>query len=129
MTLPAYTCNPKHRDRSPGESQWTISEHDEISCFTLSHGNGWIDERAGTGFGLHTPDKRPLQLGVVEDHCSPSYVAKFVGDTTLWHGYPADHMRKTQDIPPGRVLIDWRDRGYLTKAKASKLSMGKRCNL
>lgn len=129
MTLPAYIPNPKHRNRSPGESQWTISEPEEIGCFTSSHESGWVDERVGTGWGLHAPAERPLQLGVAEDHRSPSYVAKFVGSTALWHGYPADHTRKTQDIPPGRILSDWRTRGYLSKAKMSKLSTGKRCSL
>jgi hypothetical protein len=129
MAHPSYISNPKHRDSSPGESQWTISEPEEVACFLSSHGRGWVDESTGSGWGLNAPTTRPLQLGVAEDHCSPCYVAKFVANAALWHGYPADHTRRTQDIPPGRILIDWRDRGYMSKAKMSKIATGKRCTL
>jgi hypothetical protein len=129
MTLPPYTSNPKHRNSSPGESQWTISEAQELACFVASYGYGWVDIHAGNGWGLHVTGTRPDVLGVVEDHTSPSYIAKFIGNAALWHGYPADHTRRTQDIPPGRILSDWRNRGYVTKAKMGKLSTGKRCSL
>ena len=70
-----------------------------------------------------------MYLGVVEDHVRKTILAKFVRDPNhaLWHGYPANHVDNTQDIPEQEVLKRWLQSDILGPEKISKLSKGKPC--
>lgn len=123
----SYRPNNRHRDRTPGKSQWTIPEVDELACFTLATAQGWC--LADVGWGLHCPNTDPQYLGVAQDHHTEVFLAKFVNGAGEWHGYPADHQRKPQDIPLESILNSWMTRQLLSPAKVRKIVRGQPCTL
>ena len=62
--LPDYIPNPKHRNSSSADAQWTILEEDEYTSFIESWTNGWCFH--GKGWGLHLVDSRVANLGRTE---------------------------------------------------------------
>lgn len=124
----SYTSHPDHRNRSLLKSQWTITEHDEVGSFRVAHQNGWID--TDCGWGLHRPNGSAEQLGVAIDGTTRLYLAKFVSKHTApWHGYPADHQRRLDDVPTERHLNEWLQQGIMSSATVRKLVRQQPCNL
>lgn len=125
MELPTYTPHLKHRNGTPGASQWTISEQDEHVTFALSWGSGWCHGQKG--WGLHLVGGVITRLGMIVNPTMSVYIARFVGDAgrVSWHGYPADG-RKPQDIPIEPVRRQWLDLKVLTPAKIRKIAKGER---
>ena len=124
-----YQHHPGHRNRASGKSQWSISEPAERSIFDGSRVRHWLDQ--SFGWGLYIRDGRAQYLGVSADHARRLIVAKFVASHSpkVWHGYPADHERKTADIPTTNILWQWINPQYLGPAKTRKIMRGQPCNL
>jgi hypothetical protein len=122
-----YVPNLRHRDGTPGKSQWIISELQELASFEGAITNGWC--MTHVGWGLHSPNGTPEYLGVAIDRCTRLFLAKFVGGDLIWHGYPADPQRNYQDIPHPILLREWLNDGLLTPARIRKISRGQPCAL
>ena len=122
-----YTSNPVHRNRTMGKSQWSITIEDENVCFSRAVANAWLVGQEG--WGLHYPTGRPKYLGVAQDHTTQVFIAKFVGASEVWHGYPADHQQNQRDIPDEGVLRKWMDAKFLSPAKVRKVLRGQPCRL
>jgi hypothetical protein len=124
-----YAIKPDHRDGTPVKSQWVIPIPDEIVTFRLTVQEIWFD--GDRGWGLHLVNGKAENLGVAVDRAQRIFIARFEGDLSrnYWHGYPADHLRRTGDIPTEEITQVWVDRGYLPKPKVRKILKGQRCNL
>src|SRR5262249_34493156 len=124
---PHYHSNRDHRNRAPGKSQWTITEVQEVRCFSHAWSNQWLDERVG--WGLHLDDDgTPGDLGRSDDGERELWFAKFVADRPPWHGYPGDLKRRGRhDAPTRRVVTEWYRQGHIRKATFNKLIQGKQC--
>lgn len=70
-------------------------------------------------------------LGDSDDGLRRLLIAKFVASNSpkVWHGYPADHQKRTQDIPDTIILEEWMRLSYLKPAKIRKVMRGQPCNL
>ena len=124
-----YGVKPDHRDNTHVKSQWTITVDEEVLCFRLTCERTWfLDDR---GWGLHLTDGKAQYLGVGLDRNQRLFVARFEGDLPkqYWHGYPADHVRRADDIPAEAVAGEWIAEGYLPPSKVRKLLKGQRCKL
>lgn len=130
-SVPKYVPNPKHRNWKPGESQWQITKSEEHDSFRLAWRENWCLD--GRGFGLHVVEDghekpRAQILGVIEDHKTEVFVAKFVSDPNdQWHGYPADHT-KNQDRPARSILNHWLTADLVPPSKIRKIGCGQRCS-
>jgi hypothetical protein len=124
-----YVHTPKHRNGSPGASQWSINMDQERLCFQRSLDSGWLDD--DEGWGLHHAGPDPQVLGRSADNVRDLYIAKFVGGTPArrWHGYPIDHQRSPSDIPSMLVLRSWLDGGLLRPVQIRRLARGQPCGL
>src|SRR5688572_27130432 len=100
-----YVVNQVHRNGARKKSQWRISIPDEVWCFEHSVSRSWVV--GSEAWGLHNPEGHPRYLGVAQDHMTEVFIAKFIGDNDIWHGYPADHQRNPQDIPHPTVMASW----------------------
>jgi hypothetical protein len=131
-SIPTYSPHPKHREGKLGESQWTITEDEERESFLLAWRSDWCEGERGFGLHLIQDDNgrvKARNLGVVEDHQTRTFVAKFVGDTNrCWHGYPAD-QRKKQDRPGWPLLREWITLEVAPEPKIRKIGCGQRCIL
>ena len=123
-----------HRNGWPEKSQWIISELCERDCCSAALIANWSGA-SGAHWGLHFSDAGSVAyLGTpaqVSSHDDELFIAKFVDDTgtNCWHGYPADHRRTPNDIPPGHILEKWRKSGLLPLQKTGKITRGQRCKL
>lgn len=129
-----YESNPRHRDGTSGKTQWTIKLPEEEACFEAAVAAGWVPSPADSkvGWGLHLDESGKAQnLGRSADgERRPLWWAKFRGDSTPWHGYPADLARRNpHDQPSGDVIVNWKTNGYITKAIANKLTRRIPCSL
>jgi hypothetical protein len=124
-----YASKPDHRDNSVLKSQWTIAVEQEVACFRFAGGRRWFDDNRG--WGLHLVDDSADYLGVGIDRTHRLFVARFEGDrnNTYWHGYPADHTRRTDDIQTEGIALQWIADNYVAKSKVRKLLKGQRCKL
>lgn len=124
-----YIISSQHRrSGNPNKSIWTISFDDEVECFIQTMKGNW---KSGTeAWGIKVLDN-VLQIIGLNNKKQELKLAKFVdgANTNVWHGYPADHVRKSQDRPTTNILKTWVGSGYLTKAKMSKIRLGQSCNL
>lgn len=127
--IPTYIPNLKHRNNSPGQSQWRIPEREELASFEDAWTSGCCT--ADAGWGLHVAQGCPEYLGVLEDHATESFIAKFVADSAhgQWHGYPADHRKKRQDVPTEGVRMIWLAQRLLPLPKIRKIGKQQRCTL
>ena len=102
-----YLHNPRHRDGSPGKSQWTIDKPEELACFKNALSNKWV--LPYTGWGLYYQDGKVTYLGISWDRETELFIAKFVDshEDSIWHGYPADCFRNQRDIPAMEILKKW----------------------
>src|SRR4051794_13869774 len=107
---PQYICKEDHRNGAPMKSQWTIGEADERSSFVRAQQEGWL--RASKGWGLHLIDEQANDLGRSWDGARILFFARFTTSTSApWHGYPADWVRRSSDIPDADVLMQWEEFG------------------
>lgn len=121
-----YRPNPKHRNQTPGKSQWTISPEEEVQTFRYACQDNWILEIYG--WGLHLTDGAIAYLGVGRER-QAVFIAKFDGCTdNEWHGYPCDYRQDNQ-CPPGAILRRWLSADLISRAMMRKISKGQRCVL
>ena len=126
--LPLYVPNPVHRNRTPNKSQWKISLDDEHRSFRLCVEREWCD--TDVGWGLHLEGGDPVWLGVTRDGKTRTFFAKFVNNSrNEWHGYPADHVSSSKDIPKEFVQHSWIKKQLLSTAKVRKIARGQSCSL
>ncbi len=123
----SYSHNLSHRDGTLKKSQWKIFNDEELLSFTTALKKKWL--LSDVGWGLHFENKTPANLGVAQDHETLVFVAKFVNDKNTWHGYPADHQRNNQDIPPEQIRRKWLEAKVLPLPKIRKLGKGQPCSL
>lgn len=128
-----YTSVKQHRENvNVDKSLWTISIEDEIECFKRTIGNLWKDVDGKCAWGIHVLGNS-LSIEILGKNRENEHlkIAKFVKDDYCesWHGYPADYRKKRNDKPPEKVLIEWRDKGYIKKHQIGKIRSGKVCNL
>jgi hypothetical protein len=124
-----YIISSQHRKKgNQNKSVWTITFNEEVACFIQALNGKW---RAGTeAWGVKVIGNI-LQIVGLNNARQELKLAKFVDgtNTNVWHGYPADYMNKAQDRPTTDILKLWVEKGYLTKAKMSKIRLGQSCNL
>jgi hypothetical protein len=124
-----YAVKPDHRDGTAVKSQWRITIAEEVASFVLTTQRTWFVE--DRGWGLHVVNGKAQNLGVARDRTQQLFVARFEGELPkqYWHGYPADHVRRTDDIPTEGIARDWINREFVPAPKIRKLLKGQRCNL
>lgn len=124
-----YIHKTDHRNRSARKSQWTISEQDERTCFVLMYDSKWYEGNCGWSLNLNNGIINYLGVSFIRQR--RLFLAKFVdgNNNQRWHGYPADHISNEQDIPPGAILLVWKNAGYLSLPKVRKIIRGQPCNL
>ena len=123
-----YTPHPQHRNAAYAnqKSQWTITIPDEHACYGTAATSGWCGP--DYGWGLYLPAGAPAPLGL-SPQASQLYIAKFVQDQSVWHGYPVAHWLSPFDKPSLGTLQLWEASGYINRAKRAKISRGKKCSL
>lgn len=124
-----YIISSQHRAiGNPNKTVWTIDFDDEVECFKYSKTSDWIDDKYGWGIKVVNSNLQHVGHNFENETLK---LAKFVdgNQNDIWHGYPADYLRKSQDRPPTFILKCWVDQGYLTKAKMNKIRRGQSCNL
>ncbi|WP_438282618.1 hypothetical protein [Pseudomonas alabamensis] len=126
-----YTPNPQHRNSSfsAQKSQWTITVHEEIECFTMAADASWFAKDCYWGLCPGQSSLRPVGMAPPPHSC-PVHFAKFVGDTLQnWHGYPIAHWVAPYDKPPEVVLKGWQTNGIISKPQFARILRGKKCAL
>ena len=131
-----YVHKMDHRDQSYEKSQWTITEVEERTCFTFAHQSNWSEPGKNYNCcGLYIDVKSQVTyLGVSKPNGPEKieiFIAKFVdgNKNSIWHGYPANHVKNNQDIPPKEVLMKWANAGYIRMSQVRKLIGGQKCKL
>lgn len=124
-----YSANPVHRNGTLGKSQWTIPVPDEDLCFTRAVARGWILKNVGWGLHDSGTEGQIDYLGVARDHRTLVFIAKFIGNSGAWHGFPADHQQSRLDIPDSEILKKWMVSKSLSNAKIRKIVRGQSCHL
>ena len=122
-----YVPNPQHRNRTRRKSQWLISLTEEHVCFQTACEKDWVEDE--TGWGFHFSNAMLDYLGLSQDHTKKVFIAKFVRNHGVWHGYPADHQHNHQDIPTDRIQRSWMDTKVLSRPKIRKIKKGQPCRL
>jgi len=118
-----YKTNPVHRNGTAGKTQWNklISESEEESIFDFGNNNQWQDGK--NIFSFKWDGKLPISFIDTSDELN---YARFVGASD-WHGFPANVKRSPKDLPPYKILKNWIENKYTTRAKAIKLMRRLRC--
>lgn len=123
-----YYYKSDHRDGTSKKSQWSIKPPKELSVFVNARTNKW--EEFNYSWGLNIVSSKAAKLGKNHDGDSLN-VAIFEGgqENSVWHGYPLDFKRNSKDLPPTKILTEWRNKNYIKKHKISKAQQGKACSL
>jgi hypothetical protein len=125
-----YKIRSVHRRHGNSEKCiWVISLQEEVDCFKFSADEKWLEDTKGWGLKVNSGGGLS-QIGI-SDQQEVLKIAKFKdsNSTREWHGYPADYCRRKQDRPSIRILMDWKDRGLISKTKMDKIKQYKRCSL
>lgn len=121
-TVIIYNVNPQHRVRgNPNKSIWIVAPDVEFACFKYTFENQWVDGNDAWGF-LRDENKKMVLLGSGQNN-EELKLAKFKKYPTAdeWHGYPCNYLTKSQDVPTDKVLRDWVEKRYISKAKMNKI--------
>ena len=124
-----YIISSQHRATgNPNKTVWSINFDDEVECFTQSKNSKWIENNCGWGLKITNSTLQNIGHNFMNETLK---FAKFVDGkgNNIWHGYPADFLRRSQDRPPTFILKNWVEEGYLTKAKMNKIRRGQSCDL
>ncbi len=123
-----YIISSQHRRTgNSNKSLWIIDFEAEVLCFIDTVNNNWIE--GCEAWGLKIENATLQVVGVLNNR--ELKLAKFVDGTNsnVWHGYPADHMTKSQDRPTTGILKSWVTQGFISKAKMNKIRQGQLCYL
>lgn len=123
-----YRHHPQHRSAAFAnkKSQWCITPPDETACYNLATLSGWIAN--GAYWGLHVLNggvPAPSLLGTSPKNDN-LFIAKFVSNQGVWHGYPVAHWLSPFDKPTMDVLNSWNAIGYINRAAKAKIHRGKK---
>lgn len=124
-----YFIHPKHRGSPTRDScTWRISVDDEVDLFKAALPTA---RRPGQKCWAAESEGRRLRTVGINVHKESLFFGKFVDGScmSVWHGYPADYRRYTQDRPPMCILKIWDKQGLIQKHHSSKISRGMKCNL
>lgn len=132
--IPVYQPHSKHRNATPGASQWTITASDESACFRLAFAKLWTFKSVSWGLHFHAPyapaaQPHTLGLGFVAGLQEPVKIAKFVTNQGIVHGYPVAHWVTTNDRPPASILAQWQACQHISLTVRSKIQRGKKSGL
>lgn len=134
-----YRANPTHRtNHNDDKSQWEISLEEEYKIFENTVFNNWFtlpnENNKIFGYGIFLPQEKentPKQIGSRKiSHSNETkklYIAKFVVDETLWHGYPCgDKESDFFTLKNFKMILEqWIDLGYIKKAQFHKIHKGR----
>ena len=123
-----YMNHPDHRNGTPNKSQWSVTEEEERNIFIRTWTSHWVV--ADAGWGLYLVNDAIAFLGVAQDHATPVFIAKFIGNNSMhdWHGFPVDHRRQS-DRPAEAVLGAWLAAAIIPAAKIRKIQKVQPCRL
>jgi hypothetical protein len=123
-----YIISKQHRFHRSGKSIWTINEDEEISCFIQSMSSNW--KYNNKAWGLYLSNGTLSVLGKNDKNVYLK-IAKFLdgSNTNIWHGYPADYIRNTQDRPTTHILYLWVNLSCINKSDMLKIRKGLKRNL
>lgn len=124
-----YIIASQHRKTgNPKKCIWLITRKDEIDCFVYSKQANWQVEYIC--WGLKLVDSIPQAIGK-NPNKEILKIAKFINGNRhdTWHGYPADYLRRSQDIPATKILQIWTNKGYISKSDFRKIRQGMPCGL
>lgn len=123
-----YKAVSYHRNGTSGKSQWVISVDEEIELFAKAKRDKQIfDDK---GYAIWIISDKACVLGVT-DLNSETRLARFVDGSRSdhWHGYPANYLKKKNDIPPMSLLKEWKDKGLIEKSDLTRMKYQKPCSL
>jgi len=123
-----YLISPAHRRNQRNKSQWVIDMETEVLCFVDSQLKLWVEDSCSWGIIKNGNSLQVLGVNTVQEDLK---LAKFVSknNNNIWHGYPADYCRNTQDRPHMDILKKWREERLIEKHQIVKIKQGKPCNL
>lgn len=124
-----YIVSSQHRRKgNPKKCIWIVTFDDEVNCFIYTIRQNWRVGSEAWGLLVSNTILRVVGRNNSNDDLK---LAKFVdgNNNEIWHGYPADYMLRSQDRPTTRILQEWVNNGYISKAKMSKIRLGHSCNL
>ena len=124
-----YIISSQHRRKgNPKKCVWIITFNEEVDCFIQAINQNWKDGDEAWGLKLHNTTLQILGENNDNDELK---LAKFIdgNNNDIWHGYPADHMNRPQDIPTEAILKIWVSKHYITKSKMNKIRRGQACSL
>lgn len=124
-----YIFSSAHRRVQKDKSRWTITTIEELKCFKKSLSLKHLEDDQIT-WGYIKESINLNDLGI-NKHKESLKIAKFVDKSSLkiWHGYPADFVRNSQDRPGIEILKSWKQDGIIEKHHIIKIRQGKVCNL
>jgi hypothetical protein len=111
-----YVCLAKHRNKTPGASQWTVQPAIEYEMFCDADaadsvdlaGNYWSVRDGGREIG--TRNERIAKHPATSNSSDP------------WHGYPASPAYKgAGDMPADNVIDNWRTAGSVSRSFVKRL--------
>lgn len=125
-----YTISAKHRGVNRDKSHWAIRMPKEVALFTTTLKSGFEDKDKNCAWNILKVNGEVVVIGYSVSK-QELKIAKFVDSNKndSWHGYPADYMRKNQDIPSTKVLKLWYDNGLISASTMKKIKGGQPCNL
>lgn len=124
-----YYISSAHRNIvTADKSRWIISMSQEVDCFVEGQTLNWVESNLSWGIMFNGSGLDVLGTDH-QDH--PLKIAKFIdsSNNNIWHGYPADYVRKQQDRSGMAILVQWRSRKMIAKHHIIKIRQGKSCSL
>lgn len=131
VTNNRYIISSYHRSRGRRKSDkciWVITREEEVQCFIRSMSSDWGSKSVYWGLKLNETTLQVVGRNYGKEELK---IGKFVSNNgnNIWHGYPADYLNRTHDIPDTRVLQIWVENGYIGKSHLRKIRQGMPCNL
>ncbi|MDD2396172.1 MAG: hypothetical protein PHG12_10580 [Sphaerochaeta sp.] len=98
------------------KSVWTISQSAELKMFVDSISLKYFDSNYESSYNIIF-NNNCLQMIGESPNNDPLFIGKFISkDKAInWHGYPANHIKNRQDIPPDSILTSWKNAGLSTR--------------
>lgn len=123
-----YKSVSYHRNGTAGKSQWIITVDNEIDLFAKAKRDEQIFDN--NGYAIWVIDEKTGVLGYTENN-SETRLARFVDGSRSdhWHGYPANYLKKKNDIPPMTLLKKWKEKGLIEKSDLTRMKYQKPCSL
>jgi hypothetical protein len=121
----SYFFSPVHRQSHPTNDKciWTIDIPEEIACFNSAFIKTWYEE--GSGWGIRFISKNNFEEVGINYENRPLYIAKFIQDSGVWHGYPADINKRPHDRPSPIILDRWLENNIISKPYRSRIQGGR----